>query len=456
MNQEILSNGIADLLLIVALICGAIGTTFVIYLTILLGAAALSVRRSRIRQAALISPPNRRLPRFGIVIPAYNEEEVLRDTLQSLLLQNYQRDAFEIVVIADNCTDTTAEIAESCGVTVLTRTNRDERGKGYALAWAFSYLLARPGDRTDAWAIIDADTTVATDFLATMADYITSNRLGSRYALQGRYGVLNRTQGWRTALMSAAFDLFNHVRPLGADKLGFLVGLKGNGMVFSRETLSTVAWQGHSITEDIDYGLDLLRAGIRIHYVPDAVVQAQMPVTAKDAASQRARWEMGRFQLVKEKTFPLLREAFQRRQPILAEASLSLSVPPLADLTTLTVLGGISLGVATRLHPSPIAHLIPATTLLLGVVAVGLPLYILCGLRIAGAGKEAYIALLRAPFYAFWKLALYVTTKGKKRQGPATAQPEWIRTTRIAVSPTTLATETRINSANKEVSEVAR
>lgn len=401
------------------------------YLLTLLAAAL--ARRGAAPSAS--TPPRR----IAVVIPAHDEEPVLAQTLQSLKAQDYPSERVEIVVIADNCTDATAQIARREGVHVLERHSIDCRGKGYALAWAFDLLLAPhsplesdPADRVEAFAIVDADTWVAPDFLSAMARRLPESAETPR-ALQGRYGVLNPGSGWRAALMRAAFELCNHVKLLGSDRLGLPVGLKGNGMIFTRATLASAPWTGRSITEDIDYGLDLLAEhGLRVEYAPEALVLAQMPITGTQGASQRARWEGGRYRLVRERVPRLLSAALRRRDARLLVAALDLTVPPLAELVGLIALWGAVLAVAAS-HLDTSLRLASAAAYAAAVV--GLCAYVLVGLRAAGAGAEAYLALLRAPLYIFWKFALYgralLTGRRGRDRAKGAVEDEWVRTERI-------------------------
>ncbi len=254
-------------------------------LLFLLTAGALTRRRAAAPAQPLF---------LAVIVPAHDEELVLAGTMDSLLGQTYPRECFQIVVVADNCTDKTAEMARSRGVTVLERTHATERGKGYALNFAVTHLLQCPIP-PDGFIIVDADTCAAPDFLSQMSARIASEAAAGGFgAWQGRYGVLNADDGWRAALMAAAFELVNHVKPLGRETLGLSVGLKGNGMAFTRAVAEALPWPGGSLTEDLDYGLELARRfGLCVRYAPEARVLAQMPATAAQAASQRARWEGG-------------------------------------------------------------------------------------------------------------------------------------------------------------------
>ncbi len=363
-----------------------------------------------------------------VVVPAHDEELVLAATLGSLRAQNYPAACYEVVVVADNCADATSAIARAHGAIVLERVDPQQRGKGYALDWAFSHLLHAPVP-ADAYVIVDADTWAAPDFLTRMTERLTTDTdADGLCALQGRYGVLNSGEGWRAALMTAAFDLVNHVRPLGRDRLGLGVGLKGNGMAFTRATLQQARWRGDSVTEDLDYGLDLARnLGLRVRYVPEARVLAQMPTSAKQATSQRQRWETGRYKLVRERALPLLWEGIRRRRALLCDAAWDLLMPPLAELCGLLALWLTLIGFGAYLGWLPHALLwAQAATL----CAVGLAGYVLGGLRLAGAPAEAYAALLRAPFYAVWKVCLYARPRQTTKAGD-----EWVRTARAPIAP---------------------
>jgi 1,2-diacylglycerol 3-beta-glucosyltransferase len=398
----------------------------VVYMLLTLTAAA--------RNKSIVAAPaggDTNSVRFAIVVPAHDEEPILAATLRSLEAQDYPADRYQIVVVADNCTDGTAEIARAEGVTVLERTNRNMRGKGYALDWAMEHLLTR-AHSFDAFVIIDADTWVASDFLAQAARGLAQRTDSEgRCALQGRYGVLNDDASWRSALMAAAFELFNHVKPLGRDGLGLSVSLRGNGMIFSRALMEKARWRGDSVTEDIDFGLDLVQHhGVRVGYLPAARVRAQMPITAEQARSQRERWEGGRYRLIRERAFPLLLAGFRRRSLTLCDTALDLLLLPLAELGAVWLLwsGLIAAGIGLRILPEPFFWAMLAT-----FSGVGLLLYVLAGLRLAGAPRTAYAALLRAPLYAFWKMWLYLGKLRFNGGGTVGSEAEWVRTARVPV-----------------------
>jgi 1,2-diacylglycerol 3-beta-glucosyltransferase len=391
-----------------ALAFGSIVFLFVAYLLFLLLFARRKQRNIQTKSATRT---------IAVLIPAHNEEFGIHHTLDSLERQTYDQQLFDIFVIADNCTDTTAEIARGYkDVHVLERTNDAERGKGYALNWATKILL--DGTKPyDGFCIVDADSELSPDFLSVMSPHLTDN--DEPQAIQSRYSVSNISESWRSALMSAAFDLVNHVRLLGSENSKGFIGLKGNGMLFSRKTFEIYSW-GKSITEDLDFSLDMVQGGYPISYEPQALVVSPMPTNTEQATSQRERWEGGRSLLIREKALPILRRSFRERNWRLFDAALSILTPPLAELfllTTASLLLSITLFVISKTLFTTLACTV-------GIVNVlGIFTYIFGGLKTANTPKEAYLALLKAPGYIVWKIILRFKPKNKDKDA-------WVRTSR--------------------------
>jgi cellulose synthase/poly-beta-1,6-N-acetylglucosamine synthase-like glycosyltransferase len=361
------------------------------YLLVLSMAAALARRTS--------PPPAAGEPRrYCILIPAHNEELNLGAVVDGLNTLEHPREKWTAVVIADNCSDATAAVAREHGAEVLERTNPDLRGKGYALEWAIGKLLPDPRG-FDAFIIMDADSSLSPNFLAVMDGAMARGA----EVVQGYYGVLNVAESWRTKLMAVALALAHHVKPQGRRKLGLSDGLKGNGMCFSRAVLERVPWSGESITEDIEYTLRLVDAGIRIEFAPEAVVTAQMPVDGKQAATQRQRWEGGRYGLLK-RAIRLLWSALRGRRWMQADRAVELIIPPFAEMFAVPVIALALTAVWRAYSSSPAAGwmLWAWSAVLAAEVA-----YLAAGLWIARVPWSVAKSLLFAPLYIVWKLTLY-------------------------------------------------
>ncbi|MFL5378027.1 MAG: glycosyltransferase family 2 protein [Myxococcales bacterium] len=343
--------------------------------------------------------------RFAVVVPAHDEEAGIAATVRSLLDVDYPRDLFRVVVVADNCLDETSVRARQAGAHVLVRYDAERRGKGYALEHAFATIL-RDGD-VDAVVVVDADTIVSRNLLRAFAARLTAGEL----AIQADYAVRNPGASWRTLLMSIALGLVHVVRPLARERLRLSCGLRGNGMCFARAALERVPHRAFSIVEDLEYGLRLGEAGIRVAYASEAHVFGEMVSTARAAASQRRRWEGGRFAMARLHAPRLLRDALRLRDRVRLDLALDLLVPPLSMLAVPVLLG---LAAAFALHGT-------AALAVFGACAVFLVAYVFRGWMVSGSGARGLVALCGAPAFIIWKLAVLAARPVTK---------EWVRTAR--------------------------
>ncbi|HEY6952309.1 MAG TPA: glycosyltransferase family 2 protein [Bacteroidota bacterium] len=353
--------------------------------------------------------------RFAFVVPAHNEELVIERTVASLRSVDYPPDLFQIFVVADNCSDQTAQRSEMAGAIVLERTNPVERGKGYALEYAFG-CVSRMNPPLDAIVVVDADSTVSRQFLRVMNACLEE---GSG-AIQSADVVEQTVGSWSVEATRIALLLYNVARPLGRKLIGCSAGLRGNGMCFSRDVLQTVPWKAFSLTEDLEYGLNLLLHGIPVTFAPDAFVYATMPQNSGNAESQRARWETGRFPIIRTYAMKLLAAAIRRRSFALFDAFIDLVTPAFVNMIGFIL----------------IIVVIKAIVALTTVGAAGQPLsgwivilfagaiHVVFGLKAAGEDKLILKSLRNFPRYVVWKIRLYTILlfRGFAK--------EWVRTTR--------------------------
>lgn len=379
------------------------------YLLTLLLAAFLG------RRVARQAPATTDRLRFLVLVPAHDEELSITRTVASLRGMTYPTDRYEIIVIADNCRDTTAELARAAGATVLERTNPDVRGKGHALAWALERLRSERPD-VEAIAFVDADCHVTPNFLTA----IESRIRGGAVAVQTDNVVSNPQESWSSALRFAAFALIGTVRPLGKETLGLSSGLRGTGMALTRSLLERHPWDAFSLAEDGEYHLRLVATGERVAFAPEAAVRSSMPTSLKESQQQNLRWEGGKWQLVRAWTPLLVQTGLRRRSLGQIHAGLEPLVPPQSlHLTGLLVLGSL----AAMLRSSMATRLAAAN--LLGEVC-----FVLGGLLLVQAPAGVYRALALAPALVAWKLGLYA--KVLLGQTPTC----WVRTGRAAPDTT--------------------
>ncbi|MBF5042599.1 MULTISPECIES: glycosyltransferase family 2 protein [Myxococcaceae] len=350
--------------------------------------------------------------RFDLVVPAHNEEAGIARTVANLSALDYPAALRRIVVVADNCTDATAERARAAGAHVLVRHDAERRGKGYALEYAFARSLEEA--QADAVVVVDADTVVSAGLLHAFAARLEA---GAR-AVQAEYGVQNPDASWRTRLLTIAFALFHDVRSRARERLGLSCGLRGNGMCFALPLLRQVPHDAFSVVEDVEYGLRLGLAGQRVHYAGEVKVLGEMVAGEQGSRSQRRRWEGGRLQLMRQHGLPLLGRGLAQRSGLLVDLALDILVPPLSWLAAPALLLG-ALALALSLAGGHALLSLGAW----GAVLAMLTLYVLRGWWLSGMGLRGLADLACAPLYVLWKLVLLL----RRPQHPKGA---WVRTTR--------------------------
>ncbi|HEY0469444.1 MAG TPA: glycosyltransferase [Polyangiaceae bacterium] len=366
--------------------------------------ATVLSRRSPLPPAA---PPRRR---FRFIVPAHNESAGIASTVLSLLGVDYPSELFDVLVVADNCEDDTAEQARRAGAVVLERQDKERRGKGYALLLAFSSLPAE----VDSVVVVDADTLVSPNILRAFA----ARRDVGAVAMQADYAVRNPNAAWRTRLIAIAFGAFHIVRSRARERLGLSCGLRGNGMCFSAAIFSEVPHEAFSIVEDVEYGLRLGEAGYRVHYADEAHVYGEMVSTAAAASSQRRRWEEGRKELVRRNGRRLLLAGLAKRNRVLFDLAIDLLLPPLSRIAVASFLGLLAASLLSFLTGSVALSLPIFGCCLLAVIA-----YVLRGWSVSGTGLRGLIDLGLAPVYVVWKASL----RFRKASRPTSS---WVRTKR--------------------------
>jgi cellulose synthase/poly-beta-1,6-N-acetylglucosamine synthase-like glycosyltransferase len=309
----------------------------------------------------------------------------------------------EIVVIADNCTDATADMARAAGSRVLQRSNVNDKGKGFALDFAFERLLR---EEWGAFVIIDADSVIDPGSIEAIRRTLASGA----DAIQSRYVVANPNASTRTKLMNVALLAFNVMRPRGRDRLHCSAGILGNGFGLTRETLVAVPYTAKSVVEDLEYHLRLVQANRRVRFVDSATIRGDMPAGGSGAATQRARWDGGRFRMIAQWTPFLITKVFSGQLRF---------VEPLLELLLLSLAYHVSLLMLMLALPNPLARAFAAAGL---VIVAG---HVVLSVLRNGGGIKSLSVLLAVPWFILWKL----TVLNKVLQS-AKSNTTWIRTAR--------------------------
>lgn len=238
--------------------------------------------------------------RFMMIIPAHNEEKVVGNLVESLQKLDYDKNLYDIYVIADNCTDKTAQIAKEAGAIVYERFDETRKTKGFALQWFLQQKIEEDAPY-DAFCIFDADNIVDKNFLNAMNKKLNQGE----DVVQGYRDIKNPADSWVTAGYAIFYWTMNRFYHLARYNLGLSPLINGTGFMVKFDVVKPEGWQTKTLTEDIEFSLKRIIAGKKLGWATDAIVYDEQPVGFKQSWSQRSRWTVGHIQCLKEYTKPL-------------------------------------------------------------------------------------------------------------------------------------------------------
>lgn len=235
--------------------------------------------------------------RFMAIIPAHNEESVVGNLVESLTKQNYPKELLDIYVIADNCTDKTAEIAKKAGAIVYERFDEKNKTKGHALKWFLNKKIEEDAPY-DAFCVFDADNIVHEDFIKNMNKKLCQGE----DVVQGYRDIKNPTDSWISAGYAIFYWTMNRFYHLARYNLGLSPLINGTGFMVKFDVVKPTGWDTQTLTEDIEFSLKRIIAGKKLGWATDAIVYDEQPVGFKQSWSQRSRWTVGHMQCIQNYT----------------------------------------------------------------------------------------------------------------------------------------------------------
>jgi cellulose synthase/poly-beta-1,6-N-acetylglucosamine synthase-like glycosyltransferase len=345
-------------------------------------------------------PPGQR--RLLVIVPAHNEDRVIHRCLAAIEADRRPRD--RVLLVADRCTDRTAQIGRRFGAMVLERGGGEQPGRAAARQAGLEHAR---GLDWDAVVMLDADSAIEPGFFAACERALATGAAAVQARSEGRRG---RTLASEAAL--AAFTLQGITLPRGRDRLGLPVRLRGTGMAIRRDVALAHRFRAPA-SEDLFFTLDLLLDGVRCRHVDDARLRSEGAGTWGAFGSQKARYEAGRMAAARAYVPRLLTRAVRHRELASLEAAWFLVTPPFA-LSVLSLLAAAAVAAAAGAWPF-------AATFAAGLA--GLALTLLTGLVQARAGLRTWLALLAAPWYLAWKAAVQLRAlvsvlRGETSYGP--------------------------------------
>ena len=246
--------------------------------------------------------------KFMAIIPAHNEEMVVANLIESLKNQTYDKNLYDIYVIADNCTDKTAEVARKAGAIVFERFDPAHKTKGYALQWFLKQKIEENADY-DAFFVFDADNIVDKDFIVNMNKKLCQGE----DVVQGYRDIKNPTDNWITAGYALFYWTMHRLYHLARYNVGLSTLLNGTGFMVRFDVVKPNGWQTETLTEDIEFSLKRIIQGKKLGWATDAIVYDEQPTSFKQSWSQRSRWTVGHMQCMKRYTGELFNSVKEKK-----------------------------------------------------------------------------------------------------------------------------------------------
>lgn len=244
--------------------------------------------------------------KYAICIPARNEENVITNLIESIHKQDYPQELITIFVVADNCTDGTANAAKAKGAVVYEHFNENERTKGFALRYLFDRIKEDYGiESFEGYFIFDSDNLLNTDYISRMNDSFDA---GEKIITSYR-NTKNFTESWIASTYALHWLRSIRTRHRARSFLHLATNIQGTGFLFAGEIVKD-GWKYTSLTEDRALTADCVVDGYEISYNDEAVFYDEQPVSLKIALRQRLRWSKGHLQAFAESGWGLFKNIF--------------------------------------------------------------------------------------------------------------------------------------------------
>lgn len=251
------------------------------------------------------------LHKYAVIIAARNEGHVIGELIESIKSQHYPKELVDIFVVADNCTDNTAEAAGSKGAMVFERHNLVEVGKSYALNYAFGKIQMIYGIRHyDGYLVFDADNLLDKNYINEINKVFDEGyRVVTSYRNSKNFGYNWISAGYALWFLRESRYL-NGARMLCHSSCA----ISGTGFLVSSEIIEEdEGWHYNLMTEDIEFTVDKVIHGNTIGYCEKAILFDEQPIDFKTSWNQRMRWTKGFYQIMRKYGTKLFRGCWSEK-----------------------------------------------------------------------------------------------------------------------------------------------
>lgn len=301
---------------------------------------------------------------FTILIPARNEEEVIKDAIQSFKRQKYPKDNYEIVVVINNTTDNTLDVCNAEGVRGIL-CERKIKNKGDALKEAFDRLKK---EKTDAYIIMDADNVVNDEFLGEMNKSLNEGTLVAKSSMD----IKAKENTWVSSSYAIYFFIQSILYSIPRNNIGASCAINGTGIMIKKEVIDKYGFNVRTITEDLEFMTLCALNNIKIKFVERAICYAEHPSDFKVSMIQRRRWTKGIYEGFIIYFNSIIKNIIKRPNIELLDSLLIYSTP------LILILSLISIFINFLIVPLPIYLIITSFSLLVSYISISLCALFVC------------------------------------------------------------------------------
>jgi len=283
--------------------------------------------------------------KFAVLISARNEEKVIGNLIDTIKKQDYPQEFIKIFVVADNCTDATAQVSREAGAIVIERFNQVQVGKGYALDFLLQEIEENyKQEKFDGYFIFDADNLLRPNYITEMNKIFSDGyEVITSYRNSKNYG-----DNWISAGYALWFLRESKYLSDSRMRLGTSCAVSGTGFLFSDKVRKKYGgWKFFLLTEDIEFSVNNIINNIKIGYCRDAVLYDEQPVKFSQSWHQRMRWAKGYLQVIGKHGSTLVKKAIKDFD--FSAFDMTMVMMPAVLLTVIGIVCNISISVLSLL-----------------------------------------------------------------------------------------------------------